>query len=166
MQLSSFPPPPGGAPRTASTLGHWAFLTRRALDAGRAGRLEIALAGHVQALWLAEALVGSAAGLAREPDDRLAALVVSHHNLADLYRLRGPASQALLHLCEPQRLLLALAGRDDQPPAVRVAARRHLRETHSALLQWQRRHGAEATVEALLRAPAPLHGPQAAHDLH
>lgn len=41
----------------ARGLDHWEHLTRAALNAHRDGRLEIALAGHVRALWTAEARV-------------------------------------------------------------------------------------------------------------
>ncbi|MDQ8003053.1 MAG: hypothetical protein REU00_24360, partial [Pseudomonadota bacterium] len=54
----------------ARGLDHWEHLTRATLNAHRDGRLEIALAGHVRALWTAEARrqwLGLAGGPGRRP---------------------------------------------------------------------------------------------------
>lgn len=140
------------ASREASrSLARWECLTRQALDAHRLGRLELALAAHVQALWTVEALLDGPV-LALRPDDCLAALVVSHHNLADLYRCRGQSPQAVDHLCLPHGLLLRLAGDAQVPPDVGQAAWRHLRETRAQLLAWQRAHGPLPAIDAALEA--------------
>lgn len=147
----------------ARGLEHWEHLTRAALDAQRHGRLEIALAGHVRALWAAEALVDGAL-LAVRPDDCLAALVVSHHNLSELYHRRGQVPQAVGHLCLPHRLLLRLLEDGSQSQDVRQAAWRHLRETRAQLLGWLRAHGEEPAVEAALHStPTPAFMRRPAH---
>ncbi|MBN8746320.1 Uncharacterised protein [Xylophilus ampelinus] len=157
------PSRPAAPIEAARGLAHWERLTRAALEAHRHGRLEIALAAHVRALWTAEALVDGGL-LAMRPDDCLAALVVSHHNLSELYRCRGQLPQAADHLCLPHRLLLRLLEEGGQPHDVRQAAWRHLRETRAQLLGWLRAYGEERAVEAALHAtPAPAFGQRPAH---
>lgn len=152
-----------GPAEAARGLEHWERLTRAALEAHCHGRLEIALAGHVRALWTAEALVDGPL-LAMRPDDCLAALVVSHHNLSELYHCRGQVPQAVDHLCLPHRLLLRLLEEGTRPHDVRQAAWRHLRETRAQLLGWLRAHGEEPAVEAALHAtPAPAFACRPAH---
>lgn len=149
-----FAPSAPGAAADVDALAPWEALTRDALAAQAAGRLERALAAQVRALWLAEALLEGPL-LDQRPDDCLAALVVSHHNLSEFYRRRGQASQAAEHLCEPHRVLQRLTEDAAHPLAVQQAARRHLRETRAHLLAWLRQHGAEPAIEAALHAAAP-----------
>lgn len=130
--------------RPASRLADWESLTRDACHAQAAQRLEEALAGHVRALCVLEALLDGQV-LRNDPDDCLAALVVSHHNLADLYRQRGQLLPAVEHTCAPHELLLRLAG--DASSAVQKVAWRHLRQTRAVLLAWQRQHGAHPRIE-------------------
>ncbi|RYF79420.1 MAG: hypothetical protein EOO29_17270 [Comamonadaceae bacterium] len=129
-------------------LADWEALTRAACQAQAEQRLEQALAGHVRALWVVEALLDGPV-LRSHPDDCLAALVVSHHSLSDLYRRRGQPRPAAEHMCAPHELLLRLAGECMSP--VQEAAWRHLRETRAALLGWQERHGLHPLVEACSR---------------
>lgn len=125
-------------------LADWESLTRGACHAHAEQHLEQALAGHVRALWVAEALLDDSL-LRSHPDDCLAALVVSHHNLSDLYRLRGQLLPAVEHCCAPHELLLRLAV--DAPSSVQEAAWRHLRQTRAALLDWQREHGHHPRID-------------------
>ncbi|HMN79506.1 MAG TPA: hypothetical protein PKA20_06205 [Burkholderiaceae bacterium] len=142
------------APEAGERLAGWQLLTREALAAQSQGELDIALAGYVRALWAAEALLGGPV-LRLRPDDCLAALVVSHHNLADLYRHRGQHGLAVDHLCRAHLLLLRLSGDDSLPADVRVATWRHLQRTRAELLAWQREHGSEAAIDSALQAPPP-----------
>lgn len=150
--LSSYSPAPSEA---GARLARWEQLTRQAHEAQARHRLELALAAQVQALWLAEELLDGPL-LVQRPDDCLAALVVSHHNLADLYCHRGQAAQAIDHLCQAHALLLRLGGDAHVPPDVRQAAWRHLREARAELLAWQRERGPEPAIEAALHLPGPL----------
>lgn len=126
----------------------WEALTRAACQAQAAQQLEQALAGHVRALWAVEALLDDPL-LRTHPDPCLAALVVSHHNLSDLYRLRGQLLPAVEHCCTPHELLLHLAA--GAPPAVQEAAWRHLCQTRAALLEWQRAHGPHPRIDECVR---------------
>lgn len=134
-------------------LSDWEGLTRIACRAQADHRFEHALAGHVRALWVVEALLEGSL-LRTHPDDCLAALVVSHHSLSELYRHRGQRAPAVAHLCAPHQLLLRLASHAHA--CVQQAAWRHLRETRAALLDWQARHGAEARIDECLQCwPQP-----------
>lgn len=156
-------PDPQAPSEAGERLARWEQLTSQAREAHGRSRLELALAAQVQALWLAEELLDSPL-LARRPDDCLAALVVSHHNLADLYCHRGQAAQAIDHLCQVHGLLLRLGGDLHVPADVRQAAWRHLRETRAGLLAWQRERGPEPAIEAALHLPElALHTGPSAH---
>ena len=146
--VATLAPRDAAASRAASPLAEWEALTRAACQAQAAQRLEQALAGHVRALWAAEALL-EGPPLHSHPDDCLAALVVSHHSLSDLYRLRGQLLPAVTHICAPHELLLRLAA--DAPPAVQEAAWRHLRQTRAALLEWLRLHGPHPRIDECTR---------------
>ncbi|MFT4266737.1 MAG: hypothetical protein QM586_05865 [Xenophilus sp.] len=152
MPLPSLSSPAAAPPEAGERLARWERLTRQAREAHGRGRLESALAAQVQALWLAEELLDGPL-LMQRPDDCLAALVVSHHNLADLYCHRGQAGQAIDHLCQAHALLLRLGSDAHVPPDVRQAAWRHLREARAGLLAWQRERGSEPAIEAALHLP-------------
>ncbi|RYF83339.1 MAG: hypothetical protein EOO29_03675 [Comamonadaceae bacterium] len=149
---ATLPSPGAVASRPCADLSGWECLTRAACRAQADQRLEQALAGHVRALWAVEALLDGPV-LRSHPDDCLAAWVVSHHSLSDLYRCRGQLNPAVEHLCAPHHLLLRLAA--DAPSPVQDAAWRHLRETRSALLQWQRQHGAPPRIDDCARLWPP-----------
>lgn len=142
--VATVPSPDALPSRPSVCLADWESLTRDACQAQATHRLEEALAGHVRALWVVEALLDGPV-LRNHPDDCLAALVVSHHNLADLYRQRGQLLPAVEHTCAPHELLLRLVV--DVPPTVQDAAWRHLRQTRAALLDWQRLHGPHPRID-------------------
>ena len=91
------------------------------------------MACHQLALLLAKDLVASPLA-AEEPDSCLAALVVSHHNLADLQRDAGNSALAAQHVCAAHDALVAVACDLAQDHSLQSAAMRHLRETHAALV--------------------------------
>lgn len=153
------PPPPvmaglPAAPEAGERLACWQRLTREALAAQRQGHLEIALAGYVRALWAAEALLDGPV-LVLRPDDCLAALVVSHHNLADLHCHCGQPALAVDHLCRAHLLLLRLASDASVPADVRGATWCHLQRTRAELLTWRGEHGPEAAIDRALQALPP-----------
>jgi hypothetical protein len=138
----SFAAAPQSPAAVQPSLLRWEQLTRRANHAAYGGHTALAIFANAQALWVAQALLEERTLQAR-PDDCLAALVVSHHNLADLYRGVEHTAAAVEHLCTPHLCLLRLLHDEAQPSRVREAASRHLRETRAVLLgaaferEWQ-----------------------------
>lgn len=131
----------------------WEALTQRGLAACRGGQPAVALHWYRHALRMAQALLAGPfcdACDARSADDRMAAFVVSHLNLADLYRDGDEPNQSLAHVNHAHQVLIALMRDPQAPPALREAACRHSRETQVALLE---------------RAPAPG-GPPAGATVH
>lgn len=113
-------------------LQEWQRLTREGLEAHRAHCVVHALVWHQRALQVAHQLMELPADVA--DDDRLAAFVVAHLNLADCHAdMNQPAAAADCVGCAHRRLL-ALLHDEAQPPTLRQAAARHLRETLAALL--------------------------------
>ncbi len=76
----------------------WERVMRRGVDAARCGHLLLAEGLYLQALGLAQPLLG--AGCAERPDDRIAAFVVTHLNLSDLHRDAERIEDAVAHLGE------------------------------------------------------------------
>jgi hypothetical protein len=103
------------------------------------GEPEFALAQLVQAIPLAHQLLRSPY-LTVQPDDYLAAWVVTHLWIAELLAERQQLPAALDYLCDAHTALLDL-GQRTEVPLLQQAAWRHQRETLQALLQWQRQHG-------------------------
>lgn len=114
------------------------------------GEPEFALAQLVQAIPLAHQLLRSPY-LTVQPDDYLAAWVVTHLWIAELLAERQQLPAALDYLCDAHTALLDL-GQRTEVPLLQQAAWRHQRETLQALLQWQRQHGPSPRVTALLDA--------------
>lgn len=150
-------------PETGVSLQDWEQLAQRARGHADAGQLESALAVQVKALYVAQQLVDSPALDAR-PDDCLAAWVVSYLNLADMLALREQPALAAEYLCDAHRGVLALGSAAQHAPSVHQAAWRHVRETQTALLDWQRLYGPSEAVASALQATAQVLGgaPQAA----
>jgi len=108
-------------------LQEWQRLTREGLEAYRAHCMAHALAWHQRALRVAQQLMDTPAGVA--DDDRLAAFVVAHLNLADCHAGMNQPSEAQACLHCAQHRLLALLRDEARPQALRQAAARHLRAT-------------------------------------
>jgi len=136
---------------SAPTLRAWEQLAQRARHCMQTGQLECTLAIQVKALQMARRLLASPL-LHTHTEHCLAAWVVSHHNIADLLAQRQQLPLAVDFLCDAHRGLVQFAHADDSTSALQQAAWRHLRETHGALLQWQRRHGSTPAMETALRA--------------
>ena len=129
------------AERTAdprASLATWEDLAQRASAHQQQGRLLQALQLFRQALVVAEALLRMPGQPVADTQAHacIAALVVSHHNLADLYLHSGAPATAAQHLCDAHASVLQLTTSD--APALSTAAWRHLRETRAALLQFVR----------------------------
>ncbi|MFT3814670.1 MAG: hypothetical protein QM740_15040 [Acidovorax sp.] len=120
-------------------LDEWERLTRAGLEASRAHCVVHALAWHRQALRVAHQLMEAQAGVAE--DDRLAAFVVAHLNLADCHADMNQPDAAAECLHCAHHTLLALLRDEAQPEPMRQAAARHVRETFAALPSFPCRAG-------------------------
>jgi hypothetical protein len=128
----------------------WERLMRRGVDASRRGHIVLAEGLYLQALGIAEPLLE--AGGSESADNRVAAFVVTHLNLADLHRDADRTEDAVAHLCTAHRTLMALLREGQTEPALQQAACRHSRETHAALISHLGEHGAHPAILAALRA--------------
>ncbi|MFN9474542.1 hypothetical protein [Acidovorax sp.] len=135
------------APEPA-TLAHWERTLQRANAALRMDQPVMALAYQQQALVLALRIV-QAPPAGRE-DDCIAALVVSHLNLADLQAEAGALDESAQLLCSVHATLLGLMADGSRGAALQQAAWRQSRETHAALLRHVQAHGAHPDTTAVL----------------
>ena len=115
-----------------------------------AGQDEAALAQLIQALPVVHQLVRSPYLLV-QPDDCLAAWVVTHLWITDLLAAHQQLPAALDYLCDAHEQLLQLESQATSPQ-LQEAAWRHQRETLLDLLLWQREHGSSPRIQALLKA--------------
>jgi len=114
-------------------LARWRRAIVQGNDSFEAGDAPAALAAYRQALDLAR-------GLPPGTEDAVAALVVSHHNLARLHEAAGRADEAAGHVCEAHETLCARAADAAAGHGAREAAWRHSRVTHAELLRFLQRH--------------------------
>jgi hypothetical protein len=138
------------AEASAGGLPAWERLMRRGVDASRRGHLVLAEGLYLQALGIAQPLLEAHGG--ESADNRVAAFVVTHLNLADLLRDAERTEEAVDHLCTAHRTLMALLRDGQTEPALQQAACRHSRETHAALVAHLSEHGAHPAILAALRA--------------
>lgn len=142
LRTPAEPLPPG--------LPEWEGLMRGVCDAMRRGQASLAETTCLQALAIAQSLL--TAGDAARADDRMAAFVVTHLQLADLCRNADREHDAVTHLCTAHCTLMALLRSGSTEPALQQAAFRHSRETHAALLAHLAEHGSDPAIVAALRA--------------
>lgn len=159
---------PLAAPAIAS-LVNWQRAMRHASQAARLEQLLMSLSCCCEALAIAQQLVGDPP--AGRADDCVAALVVSHHNLADLQLQAGGPDLAAEQLCRAHEALMALLlGSPEREPdrELQQAAWRHSRETHAALLAYLTEHGPHPAIARALRAGclSLTTGAPAANTLH
>ena len=141
-------------------LHEWQRLTREGLAASQAHRLMHALAWYERALQVARQLLAHA-DADMPDDDRLAAFVVAHLNLADCHTDMNHPACAAVCLSGAHRQLVALMRSEAEPVALRLAACRHLRQTFAALHQHRATHGEHPAIAKTLRecdADGPLPG--------
>jgi len=140
-------------------LDEWQKLTRAGLAASQACCAAHALTWHARALQVAhQLLAGLEDGV--EDDDRIAAFVVSHLNIADCYAEMDQPARAAECLCCAHHKLMALLDGDAVPQSLQIIASRQLRQTYAAMSEYRARHGAHPQIEQALRAchahiPAP-----------
>lgn len=124
------------SPAADRCLDAWQRATLRGNRALQRGDAAAALAQYRAALSLADALPGRAA----DADAAVAALVVSHHNLAELHQRAGRAGLAGAHVCRAHELLHEMAVDTALDPAWRAAAWQHSRVTYAELALFLRRY--------------------------
>ncbi|OZI72526.1 hypothetical protein [Bordetella genomosp. 2] len=117
-------------------VGAWQRATLRGNRALARGDAAAALLQYRAALSLADTLPGRAL----DADAAVAALVVSHHNLAELHERAGRFDQAAAHFGQAHELLHEMGLDVALEPRWREAAWRHGRVTYAELLQFLRRH--------------------------
>lgn len=123
-----------------------------AMAMGRAqlerGARNAALFHFQRALAQAESLFGRW----HNHDDAIAALVVSHHGVADVLSLAGQLDDAARRLCHIHLLLQQVAGDAGLQPGLCAAAARHSRQTWTELVHFDRQHPGDVRVRACLAA--------------
>lgn len=132
-----------------ATLPQWERAMQRARAAGQMGQMVMALALEQQALALSLRLVQQTPPAGRE-DDCIAALVVSHLNVADGQVQAADPDAAARLLSRAHGLLQSLVADGRAGAALRQAALRHGRETHAALLAHVRSHGPHPAISQVL----------------
>jgi hypothetical protein len=130
-------------------LSPWQSVMSRGTAAARQGHVLLALANFQEALGIARALLAVSG---QRSDDCVAALVVSHHNLAEVQLDAGGDDLAAAHLALAHETLMHLLCDPATDGALRQAALRHSRETHAALLLYLEAHGAHPVIARALRA--------------
>ncbi len=120
-----------------SSMTHWKQQTREGNRLFDCGEYHQALAHYQQALWLARQQLVQW----HDADEAVAALVVAHHNLADLLVAMARPERAADLLCHIHDCLLATSQSPASPDPLRDAALRHTRSTHAELLAFLRKHG-------------------------
>ncbi len=143
-----------------SSMAHWKAQTlsgNRHFDAGEYAR---ALDCYQQALWLARQQFADW----HDADEAVAALVVAHHNLADLLVAMTLPDRAADLLCHIHDCLLATSQSPTSSAALREAAVRHARSTRTELLAFLGKHGHHDGIQHSLGQCLCQTG--SAHQLH
>lgn len=137
--------------RDPATLTRWQHAARRARSAQQLGQWRMAMAYQHQALGLSLQLLEQVPPAGRE-DDCIAAVVVSHLNVADLQAQAGALEDSTQVLCRAHAVLLGLMADARHGVALQQAAWRHSRETHAALLRHVQAHGVHPSITQALAA--------------
>ncbi|WP_298213582.1 hypothetical protein [Acidovorax sp.] len=135
-----------------ATLPLWERTMRRAQAAERMGQAAMALAYQQQALALSLRVLEQSPPPGRE-DDCIAAVVVSHLNVADLQAQAAEIDACARLLCQAHALLQGLLTDGRRGIALRQAAWRHRREILSALQDHLRSHGPHPAIAEALALP-------------
>ncbi|MGY3942031.1 hypothetical protein [Aeromonas tecta] len=127
-------------------MAHWKQQTlcgNRHFDAGEHAK---ALDYYQQALWLARQQFS----FWHDSDEAVAALVVAHHNLADLLVAMTLPDRAADMLCHIHDCLIATSQSPACSTSLRASALRHSRTTHTELLAFVRKHGTHDGIQRCL----------------
>lgn len=132
----------------------WKLEISAANDAFIHGRHPQAFSHYEAALGLAQTGVDGlmaaqeVLNLLAEAERQIAALVVTRHNLADLYRQSGQLDKAIAHLCDAHETLFQLFHHPHGD--IRELAQRHLRVTYQEIVGFTQRHGQQARIQQSL----------------
>ncbi|KQQ67654.1 hypothetical protein ASF84_00465 [Pseudomonas sp. Leaf127] len=146
---------------------HWKRTIEQANRCFNLGEWVEARELYLQALALAQVLFERWA----DPDEAVAACVISHHNLADLHLSLGQPEESAEYLCAIHQRLLQAMQDSRLPDALRQAALRHSNKTYAELLGFISEHGEYPRTHRLLNsnsehARTSLQKPSATHYLH
>ncbi|WP_426113666.1 hypothetical protein [Pseudomonas sp. DSP3-2-2] len=125
---------------------HWKRTIERANRCFNLGELVDARELYLQALALAQVLFDRWPN----PDEAVAACVISHHNLADLHLSLKQPEESAEYLCAIHQRLLHVMQDAHFTPALRKAALRHSSKTYAELLTFISEHGEYPRTHRLL----------------
>ena len=125
---------------------HWKRTTETANRLFEQGELVDAREHYLQALALAQVLFERW----HDVDEAVAALVVAHHNLADLHLRLNQPHESADYLCAAHQWLLQASQQARLPQALRDAALRHSGRTYTELLGFIAEYGQYPRTERLL----------------
>jgi len=103
---------------------------------------------EIAEIGVAELLLVQKVEMLIEAERQVAALVVTRHNLADLFRQAGQLTEAVEHLCEAHESLFKLLHHANSD--VQILAQRHSRITYQELMSFTQRHGKNSRIQQSL----------------
>ncbi|WP_296262245.1 MULTISPECIES: hypothetical protein [unclassified Pseudomonas] len=127
---------------------HWKTTILEGNSCFNRGDLVDARKLYLQALALAQVLLERW----HDPDEAVAAFVISHHNLADLHLSLNQPQESAEYLCSAHQRLLQVIQSLRLTPALRQAAFRHSNKTYSELLGFISEHGEYPSTLRLLNS--------------
>ncbi|QXH57609.1 DUF2753 family protein [Pseudomonas maumuensis] len=130
---------------------HWKRTTQDANRLFEQGELVDAREHYLQALALAQVLFERW----HDVDEAVAALVIAHHNLADLHLRLNQPHESADYLCAAHQRLLQASQDPRLPQTLRDAALRHSGRTYTELLSFIAEYGQYPRTERLLNRQAP-----------
>jgi hypothetical protein len=125
---------------------HWKRTIEQANRCFNLGELVDARELYLQARALAQVLLDRWPN----PDEAVAAYVISHHNLADLHLSLHQPEESAEYLCAIHQRLLQVMQDQQFTPALRKAALRHSSKTYAELLTFISEHGEYPRTQRLL----------------
>ncbi|OZI67917.1 DUF2753 family protein [Bordetella genomosp. 1] len=139
---------------TERAIERWQRVTVRGNRAHTRGDRHGALSHYRAALSLADGLYGLDSV---DPDPALAALVISHHNLADMFEAQGAPDTAAAHLCLAYEALIHAIEDEGLAHPWRDAAWRHARIALEQLQRFLQRHpGHPRATRSAAWSPLPI----------
>ena len=140
-------------------LGKWQAQMACSVNALQQGDFQCALGHLMQAGILAKAILSDPSRRISD-DDRVAAYVVTHLNLADVSVQENYGELALDYLCRAYRALATLIADQQAAISLRQSAFRHIRELRAALARFSAGHADQARL-AELTERYPVRWPEA-----
>ncbi|QVM92408.1 hypothetical protein JYG34_05100 [Pseudomonas entomophila] len=131
---------------------HWRRTTQIANHLFERGELVDAREHYLQALALAQVLFERW----HDVDEAVAALVIAHHNLADLHLHLNQPHESADYLCAAHQRLLQASQEQRLSRTLRDAALRHSGRTYTELLSFIAEYGQYPRTERLLHRQVPV----------